>query len=73
MYELVECLAEAIDLISPELSNHHKQVANISLNIAREMNINLEQQNNLTLAGLLHDSGGLAIKERLEALRFEVE
>lgn len=73
LYELVECLAEAIDLISPELSNHHKQVAYISLNIAKEMNLNFKEQNNLTLAGLLHDSGGLAIKERLEALRFEVD
>jgi HD-GYP domain-containing protein (c-di-GMP phosphodiesterase class II) len=73
LYDLVECLAEAVDLISPELSNHHKQVAYISFNIAREMNLNLEQKNNLILAGLLHDSGGLAIKERLEALRFEVE
>jgi HD-GYP domain-containing protein (c-di-GMP phosphodiesterase class II) len=73
LYELVEYLAEAVDLISPELSNHHKQVAYISLSIAREMKLNLEQQNNLTLAGFLHDSGGLAIKERLEALQFEVE
>lgn len=73
LYELVECLAEAVDLISPELANHHKQVAYISLHIAREMKLSPEQQSNVTLAGFLHDSGGLAIKERLEALRFEVE
>ncbi|HEX3048672.1 MAG TPA: HD domain-containing phosphohydrolase [Bacillota bacterium] len=73
LFELVECLAEAVDLISPELSSHHKRVAYISFQLAQEMNLNLEEQNNLTLAGFLHDSGGLAIKERLEALRFEVE
>lgn len=73
LFELVLCLAETVDLISQDLADHHKRVAYISFSIAREMGLTIEEQNNLVLAGLLHDSGGLSVKERLEALLFEAE
>lgn len=71
LFNLVMCVSGAIDLVSPALVGHHKRVAYIAKSIAREAGISSEEQNNVVLAGLLHDSGALSVKERLDALEFE--
>ena len=73
LLDLVVCLSEAMDLISSDVVNHHKRVAYIALGIAAEMSLSKEEQNNLLLAGLVHDSGALSLKEKLDDLRFEFE
>lgn len=73
MLDLVLCLSSAMDLISPAVVNHHKQVAYIALNIATEMGLSVEEQDELLWAGLLHDSGALSLKDRIDALQFEVD
>lgn len=72
LFDLVMCLADAVDLVSPVLANHHKQVAYIAFNIAKELGLSAEEQNELALAGALHDIGGLSLRERLDTLKFEV-
>jgi len=62
-----------MDLISPDVVNHHKRVAYIALNIAAEMRLSTEEQTNLLLAGLLHDSGAFSLKDRIDDLLFEFE
>ncbi len=70
--DLIFCLSDAIDLISPFIANHHKRVAYIALNIALELNLSISERSQLVLAGLLHDCGCLNLKSRLEALEFEL-
>ena len=67
------CFSEAMDMINSSLVDHHKQVAYISFSIASEIGLSSEEQNNLILAGLLHDSGALYLEDRLSTLEFELE
>lgn len=71
MYELLICLTNAGDLISPELANHHQQVAYLAFKIAGQLDLPDEQKKELTLAGLLHDVGALSLGERLELIENE--
>lgn len=71
LYELISCLTDAVDLISPELVNHHQQVAYLSYSIAGELNLSRKQQNDLVLAGLLHDVGAFSLEERLALIEEE--
>ncbi|MFH1015153.1 MAG: HD domain-containing protein, partial [Nitrospirota bacterium] len=73
LLDLIVCLSDAMDLVSPEVVNHHKQVAYIAFSIGTKLNLPVEQRNNLMLAGALHDSGAFSLKERLDTLQFEVE
>lgn len=70
--DLIMCLSSALDLVSPALVNHQKRVAYIALSIANEMGLPIEDRNSLMLAGLLHDSGALSLREKLDTLQFEV-
>ncbi len=72
VFDMVMCLSDALDLISPALVNHHKRVAYIADSIARELGMPEEERVNLLLAGALHDTGALSLKERLDALQFEI-
>lgn len=69
--QLVSALSDAVDLISPILNNHHKQVAYISYKIAKEINLPIENLNNLIIASLLHDIGALTLKDRIDVMEFE--
>lgn len=73
LFDLISCFSEAIDLVSPAVVNHHYQVGYIASAIGAELGLPVEEQYNLLLAGALHDIGALSLRERLEALRFEVE
>lgn len=72
LFDVTMCLSNAIDLVSPNLVNHHKQVAYISSSIAAEFGLSKEEQRELLLAGALHDIGAMSLKERLETLKFEL-
>ena len=71
MYDLLICLTNASDLVSPELANHHQQVAYLAFKIAEQMELPAEQKKELMLAGLLHDVGALSLNERLELIENE--
>ncbi|MEQ8171066.1 MAG: HD domain-containing phosphohydrolase, partial [Candidatus Eremiobacterota bacterium] len=73
MFDLIMCMSGAMDMINPSVVDHHKRVAYIAFCIGKEMGLSLEEQNELILAGLLHDSGALYLKERLATLEFEQE
>jgi len=68
MYDLLLSLTKAVDLVSPELANHHQKVAYLAFKIAEQMGLSEEQKRDLVLAGLLHDIGALSLNERLELL-----
>jgi HD-GYP domain-containing protein (c-di-GMP phosphodiesterase class II) len=73
LFDLVACLSDAVDLVSPALVDHHKQVAYIASCIGEELGFPLEKQKDLILTGALHDIGALSLAERIETLSFDFE
>jgi putative nucleotidyltransferase with HDIG domain len=71
IFDLVISISSIADLVNPLLMDHHKQVGYIAHALAQEMGLSLEERKSITLAGLLHDIGGLSVRERLVALEFE--
>lgn len=70
-FKLVMALSEAADLVDSGLGMHQMQVAYIAVRIGEVLDLSGEQKNKLIMAGLLHDIGGLSLKERMDALHFE--
>ena len=62
-FKLALALSEAADLICVELGNHQMQVAYIAVRIGEVLDLSEEQKNKLIMAGLLHDIGGISLKE----------
>ena len=71
-FDLVTCLSNIIDLVSPTVVNHHTHVAYISLKLGEELGLPSDKQAELVIAGLLHDVGALSLQERLESLKFDL-
>jgi HD-GYP domain-containing protein (c-di-GMP phosphodiesterase class II) len=71
LFELLKCISNATDLISPHLDHHHQQVAYLSYHIARERNLPLDEQKDIFLAALVHDIGVISRKELLEIIEEE--
>lgn len=69
--DLVFCISEAIDLISPLVANHHKYVACIAYQICCELGLSETEQMEITFAAALHDVGALTLESRLNALIFD--
>jgi HD-GYP domain-containing protein (c-di-GMP phosphodiesterase class II) len=70
-FDIVRTLSNAVDLVSPELSGHHLQVARLAFHIAQQMVLNEEAKRNVFLAGLVHDIGALSARERLSLIEAE--
>ena len=73
LFDLVTCVSGAIDLFSPLVANHHMRVASVASAIAEQMGLPADVQNDLLLAGALHDIGGFSNQERADLMQFEVE
>ncbi|NOZ25846.1 MAG: HD domain-containing protein [Nitrospirae bacterium] len=73
LFDIIKCLSRAMDLISPEVVNHHERVAYIAFSIGAELGLSVDEQSDLILAGALHDSGALSIEERIDFLEFETK
>ena len=73
LFDLIMCLSDAVDLVSPAVADHHKQVAYIAYSIGAELDLPMKERNELVLAGSLHDIGALSLKERIDLLQFEFE
>lgn len=59
MRSLLGALAEAMNLINPDVSHHHEQTAYMAYLIAKEMSMPVEYQNMVIYAALLHDVGSV--------------
>jgi len=71
LFDLMMALSTATDMISPAVANHGKRVAYIAFSLAEAAGLPLPQQQEILLAGIVHDIGALALKERLDLLEFE--
>ncbi len=72
-YDLILCLSEAVDLVSPLVADHHKRVSYVSYSLCKEMGWPEDTCKQVCIAGALHDVGGLSLKSRTDALAFELE
>lgn len=73
IFDLVLCLAQAVDLVSPLVADHHKRTAQIVYGLGMQMKIPEDELHDLVIAAALHDVGGLTQKDRLTALDFEYQ
>jgi len=61
MLETVLAMAESVEKKSPWTAGHSRRVTRYALGIAKEMGWNEEQQEQMRIAGLLHDIGKIAV------------
>ncbi len=73
IFDLILCLSQAVDYVSPLLNDHHKRVAYIAFKLGEELDLPLNKRKELAIAGALHDVGALSLKERIGLLEFEEE
>jgi HD-GYP domain-containing protein (c-di-GMP phosphodiesterase class II) len=72
LFDLILALSEAVDLMNPKITNHHMQVAYIAHALALETGLGVHEQNELVLAGAIHDIGAFYLSDRLNTLEFEI-
>ncbi len=70
-YDVLLCIGNSVDLISPEVTSHHQQVAFLSYQIGKKLGLDDIACRNLITAGLLHDIGALNSQERLMLIEEE--
>ncbi|MCK4258591.1 MAG: HD domain-containing protein [Halanaerobiales bacterium] len=73
LIDIIISLSNALDLISPNVTNHHKRVAYIASSIAAELGMSKNEEIDLIIAGILHDIGVFSIQERLTSLDFDLQ
>jgi len=72
LFEIASMMSEPLDLMSSKLMCHHKTVAYISCLISKEIGLRPKAQDNLIMAGMMHDIGSLTLSERLNTLEFDL-
>jgi HD-GYP domain-containing protein (c-di-GMP phosphodiesterase class II) len=73
LFDMIMCLSSALDLVSPSVVNHHKRVALIASSIASEVDLPIEDQRNIIMAGLIHDLGAITLQEKLKIKHYNLE
>lgn len=73
LYDLLMCITKAVDLVSPEVTDHHQQVAYLTYHIADVLRLSLEQKRSLITAAFLHDVGAIASQDKLDLMEVEHE
>ena len=63
--DTTKALAAAIDAKDPYTRGHSQRVAQISLEIAKEMGLSPSDQQKVNIAALLHDVGKIGIEDRI--------
>lgn len=69
--ELLLCLSDAQDLISPLLARHQQQVAYLSYRLAEQLDLPTQERKEIFLAALVHDIGALSTNELLSITEHE--
>lgn len=68
VFDFAYGISDAIDLVSRDLNNHHKQVAYLSYNIAKEMQLPNDDIIDIVLASIMHDIGAFTSKDRFQVV-----
>ncbi|MEA4926959.1 MAG: HD domain-containing protein [Syntrophomonadaceae bacterium] len=71
LYEMLLCITNSVDLVAPQLANHHQQVAFLAYHLAKAMGLPKAEQQQIIIEGMLHDIGALDVAERLAVIEEE--
>lgn len=71
--DMILCLSRVMEWISPTIVRHQMRVAYIAQSIAKELELSLELQYQLALAGMLHDIGAFSLKERTYFANYDID
>jgi|GEM_PF-4751444 len=58
--DIIRAFAGSMNLISPEVENHHEKVSFLAYRLADVLGMDEDQKKTVFYAGLLHDIGGVA-------------
>ncbi|MDA8440991.1 MAG: HD domain-containing protein [Peptococcaceae bacterium] len=72
LLDLFSVYSKLMDMMTPDLQNHHTEVAYIATTLATEAGLTLAAQKQINYASLLHDIGAFTKGERLELLKFDL-
>ena len=73
VFNIATSIGKIADLVDPQLTGHHRRVTYIAGKIAEELGLLEKEQDEIVLAALMHDVGGLSTKERIAVLDFNYE
>ena len=73
LFDLVGGLSAALDLISPQVVDHHLRVGFLAGRLAGHMGLPGADTARVVFAGLLHDVGAFSLQTRLDTLAFETD
>lgn len=73
VFDLILCISDAVDLISPHVADHHRRTAYLAYQLGRQYGLSSARCKDLAIAAALHDIGATSLKERLELLNFETK
>lgn len=65
-YNVIKTVSDSIDLMSEEITGHHKLVAYISLRIGKELKLEKRQLRKLVFSSLIHDIGILYFNKNID-------
>ena len=71
--QMILSLCRVMKWMSPAIVKHQMRVAYIALNIAREIGLCKEAQNQLLIASVLHDIGALALREHVQPSGYDTD
>lgn len=71
-FSLALMLSSALDLVDPDVYNHHFTVAYIALSLAEEAGYTHEEKQTVLLAALYHDIGAISLRDKRGLLAFDV-
>lgn len=69
--DLINCLSDTVDLVSPVLADHHNRVGMVAYALACQLGLPENERNDLHFAGNLHDIGALSLTDRVRLLSFD--
>ena len=73
LFNIAHSVGKIADLVDNQLTGHHRRVAYIAGRIAEELNLSPREQDEIVLAGLVHDIGALSVVDRVKVLNFQCD
>ncbi|UCG77469.1 MAG: HD domain-containing protein [Nitrospirota bacterium] len=73
LFDMIMCLSNALDLVNKDVVDHHKRVAYIATSIAAEAGLSKDDQNDIFMAGAMHDIGAITLAEKLKLKHYNLE
>ena len=73
LLNIVLAISEAVEMVSPDLADHHSRVAYIVSRLAEALGYSEAERKTLTIAGAMHDIGVISLNESRGLTKFEIE